>query len=406
MPKKIAIVGGGIAGLTAAYLLRNKYQITLYEKGDRVGGNAYTHVTATGKKYDMAVAVFMKSRYPLFYKLLDELDLKTLKIPGLYMTYHSLDTNTGIYLNTSLKGLHTQRYDVLRPKNLLRLYSMARKINRAAKRGVGKGLTLDQLCTKYFKFDEYQRTILICTLSLLASMSVDQVLAAPGDFFIKKLYTYRLFTSEAFFNLELVRGTTLRYVNKLAEAFKQNIVLNSNIKTIVRNEENIKLVFAGEETSQIYDKVILAVGADEALKLLDKPTMAEYMLLQPWTYNELPLVLHTDDTALPDPNLRGMFNFLYTGSGNDLKTSVNGITAPGVIGTQHQNFPIDENKILSNKIFRTPIFESRSVNTIPRLGELNDNKNTYFCGSYFGHGLHEDAVRSAVDVASLLGVEF
>ena len=405
MSKKIAIVGGGIAGLTAAYLLRKKYQITIYEKGDRVGGNAYTHVTFEGNKYDMAVAVFMKSRYPLFYKLLRELGLKTLKIPGLYMAYHNLDTTTGIYLNTSLKGLHTQRYDVLRPKNLLRLYSMARKINRAVKDGIGESLTWDQLCTKHFKFDEYQRTILICTLSLLASMSVDQVLAAPGDFLIKKLYTYRLFTSEAFFNLELVRGTTLRYVSKLAEVLKQEIVLNSNIKSIVRHPLKIEIIL-NDNTSQFYDKVILATGADEALNLLDKPDTTECELLGPWTYNELPIVLHTDGSHLPDSTLWGVFNLLYTGSGSTLKTSVNGITAPGVIGTQHQNFPIDENKILFNKTFRTPIFDFRSVNTIPRLGELNDNKNTYFCGSYFGHGLHEDAVRSAVDVASLLGVEF
>ena len=155
-----------------------------------------------------------------------------------------------------------------------------------------------------------------------------------------------------------------------------------------------------------YDKVILATGADQALALLEKPTSIENTLLSPWKYNRSPVILHTDSSYFPDKNLWGLYTFLYTGSNNVFNTSMNGFVAEGVIGTQYPNFPIKEETIIVKKEFLTPIFDRNSVKTIGSLYKLNGEQNTYFCGSYFGYGLHEDAVRSAVEIANLLGVDF
>ena len=159
--------------------------------------------------------------------------------------------------------------------------------------------------------------------------------------------------------------------------------------------------------------MIFACNADQALELLDAPTPLERELLSAWRYKDGRLVVHRDHTAFPKRELMQAYTFLYRRRDGGFSTSVNGSLwfEPGVprtcdlIASQHPNFPIREDRIELDTVLRTPIFDFRSCATTARLPELNGVKNTYYCGSHFGYGLHEDAIRSAVDVARALGVE-
>ena len=255
---------------------------------------------------------------------------------------------------------------------------------------------------------------LLCSLCLLSSMSGDQVLAAPADFFFEKLAIHNdVISAKSIRSIRTIEGGTQAYVKALAAPLDGRIELESTISTIRRDADGVTLEFE-DGSEQRFDKLVLACNADQALALLAEPTELERELLSPWRYMEGPLVVHRDHSAFPPAPLRQGYTFLYRRSEDGgLETSVNGMMRflaglpknYDLIGSQHPNFPIDEKLIEFKTVFRTPIFDFDSCATVKRLPELNGTLGTYYCGSHFGHGLHEDGVISASGVAKAWGVD-
>jgi predicted NAD/FAD-binding protein len=417
MKLKIAIIGGGIAGLTAGYLLDRRHVVTLFEKSDRLGGNAYTYTTGDGLDVDMGAAAFGMAGFKNFNRLISELRLKTRRIEKPGICYHNLDTGRGVYATMHLRGLIAQRFAILKPGmineglNLIRGLSTAR---RMLEHGTLQGKTVEECVASIPRLKGYARLILLFTLSLAASMHVDQVLCAPAEFFIRKITIHNDFLSpKIFYSVRAMANRTRSYVEALASGFRDRVALNSEIKSVIRKRNGISIVL-NNGRSMAFDKVVCACNADQALRLLDKPTAEEKRLLGAWKYNEGRVVLHKDYSSFPPWDLTGTFTFLYTDRDGALRTSMNGSVRyePGVpkdcplIGSQYPNFPIQDELIETEKVFRTPIFDFDSCATIKLLPSLNGIMNTFYCGSHFGYGLHEDGVASAIDVAGMLGVDF
>ena len=188
--KRIAIIGGGTAGLTAAYQLNKAHDISLFEKSARLGGNAYNYTTHDGEKVDIAAAVFGTAGYPNFYALLEELGLKSSLCVRSFMTFYDLDQKQGLSVTPTWKGLRMQNFELLKPKNMGHFWRVSRGLARArkmAKRGELDGLTLEQCLDQISEFEGEGRIIVLCALCLLSSMSGPEVLATPALFFIRKL---------------------------------------------------------------------------------------------------------------------------------------------------------------------------------------------------------------------------
>lgn len=186
MALKIAIVGGGIAGLTAAYYLNKKHQIKLFEKSHRLGGNAYAYQSRSGDNLDIAVAAFGKKGYPHFYALLDELNIKTSLCANTYLSLHDLETKDGLYLTPSFKGGLSQGFKLFKLDNFKDIVALFAGIREAYKRlGAGEleGMTLQECLTEisYFKGNTYR--VFVCVLCLLSSMDAQEVLSSPASFF-------------------------------------------------------------------------------------------------------------------------------------------------------------------------------------------------------------------------------
>jgi predicted NAD/FAD-binding protein len=218
---------------------------------------------------------------------------------------------------------------------------------------------------------------------------------------------------KALFSVRLAKKRTKSYVEALSAGFSDRVIFKANVKTIIRRDGRARVLLAdGKEL--LFDKVVFACNADQALQLLQEPTEDEKRLLGAWRYTEGRVVVHRDHAHFPKRELMEGYTFLYRRTGRYIETSVSGSlwVLPGVsrrcnlISTQHPNFPIREDRIVFEKIFRTPIFDFRSCGTIQELPFLNGVNNTYYCGSHFGFGLHEDAVTSAIDVARRFGVDF
>jgi len=412
--RRVAIVGGGMAGLTAGYFLNRRHEVTLFEKSGRIGGNAYGHKTAKGDVLDIAVAAFGQAGYKNFYALLAELDIPTELCANSYMSFHNLDTEQGLYLTLSAQGALFQRLDLFRPANLRSLARLFVGLQRAQSRlsaGRLKDVTLGQCLADLPEFTGDAKIIFLSALCLLSSMQVPELLASPAEFFLRKLKTHHdVISPKAVYSVRCVRDGTRRYVNALAARYRRNIRLNARIKCVERSASGAAIVME-DGARESFDAVVFACNPDQALALLAAPTKLEQELLGAWRYKDGRVVVHRDHGAFPPRALIEAYTFLYTMRDGQMETSVNGALwhepqAPkdcDYISAQYPNYPIRRNLIDLDTVLRTPIFDFRSVASQPRLPELNAQGPAFYCGSYFGFGLHEDAVTSAKAVAARFG---
>ncbi len=417
MKKKIAIIGGGVSGLTAGYLLHKVHDVSLFEKTSRLGGNAYTFEASKGEKVDIAVAAFGKAGYPNFYKLLEHLDVKTSLCIDSYMSFHNLDTKKGLYLTPTPKGLWAQRFSLMHPKNLVsvyRLFSGVRKGKKMNRNGELDGLTMTEAMKKLPMLKDDARTILISALCLMSSMSAEEVYKAPASFFFDKLAHHSDVVSlKAAWSVRAMSEGTRSYIQKLADPFREKITLNAAISKVIRTNDKVTLLFENGE-QQEFDNVIFACHADHAYKMLESPTPIEDKLLGVWKYKDGAVIVHRDGSSFPARPLSQAYTFIYDVKDGVFNTSVNGALwhEPSVDKTtelyssQHPNFPIAEDKIELKEVLRTPMFDFETAKIKAELPQLNGQMNSYYCGSYFGYGLHEDAITSAMNVAEQFGVKF
>lgn len=414
--KNIAIIGGGIGGLTAAYYLNKKHRIKLFEKQNRLGGNAYSIDASDGNQVDIAVAAFGKEGYGDFFALLDELGLEVDLCPNTFMSIHNLDTKEGLYLTPSIKAGISQGFDMMKPKHLKSIYDLFKGLKEARKlqdKGALTGLTMRECIEKVDCFRGNTKLYLIFCLCLLSSMSAEEVLDTSACFFLDKLKVHNdVLSPKSIFSVVALKGGTRSYVTAMSNTFKDNIVLESKIKSVFRTEDQVTLKME-DGTEEIFDAVIFACNADQALALIENPTDKEKELLGVWDYKEGRVVVHQDHQSFPARELIQAYTYLYTidEETGEINTSVNGALRfepqvsddSNLISSQHPNFPIREELIEFDTVLRTPVFSFESIGSIPRMPSLNGTLNSYYCGSHFGYGLHNDAISSAKKVVRLLG---
>ena len=396
--KNIAVVGGGIGGLTAAYLLSESHNVTSFEKSARLGGNAYTFVTKSGEYVDIAVAAFGKAG-------------------NSYMSLHNMTSGDGLYITPTLKGTITQGMDLLKTstlKSVAGLFLGLRRAQRLLDEGKLNGKTMEECLALVPHLKGDAQRILVCALCLLSSMSAPEIMASPAEFFLHKLRTHHdVISPKAAYSVRCVKDGTQAYVNALADRFRDRITFKAEIEKIERDKSGVTLHFRSGP-AQKFDAVVLATNADQALSLLAAPSKEEKRLLGVWKYKEGRVVVHRDHSAFPPRDLIQAYTFIFTEEGGKFETSVNGAlwhepNAPDdseYISTQHPNFPIRQDLIELDTFLRTPIFDFQSYPVVKEMPQLNGTLNTYYCGSHFGFGLHDDAVKSAITVAKHFGVHF
>lgn len=346
--------------------------------------------------------------------MLEELAIPTVSCRNSYLSFYDLDTKEGLYLTLSARAALFEGRELFRPANLQSLAKLFVGLRHAQHRlvsGALEGVTLGRCLLELPEFTGDARVIFLSALCLLSSMEVPELLASPAEFFLNKLRTHHdVISPKAVYSVRCVRDGTRRYVNALAARYRRKIRFNAAIEAVTRGAKGVVLAMR-DGSREAFDAVVLACNPDQALALLAAPTLLERELLGAWRYKDGRLVVHRDHGAFPPRALIEAYTFLYTMRGAVMETSVNGSLwhEPQAsaecehISTQHPNFPIRPDLIDLDTVLRTPLFDLGSVATIPRLPELNEGGRTFYCGSYFGYGLHEDAVTSAKAVAARFG---
>lgn len=421
--KNIAIIGSGISGLTCAYLLNRKHNVTLFEKNDYVGGHTATKdITVKNKSYaiDTGFIVCNNKTYPNFLKLLRQLKVD---LQPTQMSFSVLNKQSNLeYNGHTLNSLFAQRSNIFSLK-FWRLLKEITNFNKRCKAlyidgDINKIETLGDFLLQH-NFSEYFKQNYILPMgAAIWSTSLLEMEAFPLHFFIRFFHNHGLLNITNRPQWYVIPGGSREYIKPLTQSLKESIQLNSTIKHVIRHQHKVEIVFENNST-QIFDDIIFACHSDQALELLDTPTTHEQEILGDIAYSKNEVILHTDISLLPTRKLAwASWNYLLADT-----TTNEQLTRPSCVTynmnilqdiknseetfcvTLNQKGNIDPKKVLASYIYHHPVFNQKSLQAQLRRGEICGHNHTHFAGAYWRNGFHEDGVVSALVVAKRFGIE-
>jgi uncharacterized protein len=410
---RIAVVGSGISGLASAYLLSRVHEVVLYEAEDRLGGHTHTHeVEVGGARYaiDTGFIVCNAVHYTLFTRLLDELGVATQPTT---MSFAVRNDASGLEYNaTTLAGLFVQKRRVFSPRHWSMIADILR-FYREAPALLGEpwpGPTLGDYLEAQDYSDAFRDDHLVPMASALWSAPSRQVLEFPAKHLVAFMANHHMLQASDRPEWRVVRGGSSTYVRALQQRWSVSVRAATPVDRVVRSGDGVEL--GTGHGIERYDQVVLACHGDQALALLGDPSPAEREVLGAIRYQANDTVLHTDASQLPrDRRAWAAWNVLVPREdGGECTVSycmnlLQSIEAPvPLVVTLNRTASIDPAKILRRMSYRHPVFDNRSVGAQRRRAEVNGVNGTWYAGAYWGYGFHEDGMRSAVDVASKLGV--
>ena len=405
---KIAVVGSGISGLSAAYYLSKKHHVDLFEKEDHFGGHSHTIDLILGENkisVDIGFIVFNYQTYPNLINFFKENDVQIEKSNMSFSV--SVDNTNFEYCGNGLKGMFCNKINLFN-LNFLKMFfdiikfykNSDKEINLRENLTLGEYLEINKLSKQFVNYH------IIPMVSAIWSMPPVEASKMPISFFLKFFQNHGLFKLKNRPQWYTVSNRSRTYVNKIISKISGEYYKNYKIKKIIRKSSGVDLYYGGESEFFDYDKVVIATHADEALNLIENPTEDEKIVLSNFSYKENTAYIHTDTRAMPK-NKKAWCS--WNSSIDDQNTKKNSITYwlnllqnlkcdENIFLTLNPYFDIDETKILKKVRFTHPYYDQKALDTQVHLPNLQNKKDTLFCGSYFGYGFHEDGIKSSLEM--------
>ncbi len=403
---RIAIIGTGIAGNTAAWKLRDRHDITVYESAGYIGGHTNTiDVEERGKSLaiDTGFIVFNDRTYPNFIHMLDEIG-QGWQDSEMSFSVHSEDGRIE-YKGSSLNGLFSQRKNLFKP-SFYRMVSDILRFNRDAVadiRQYGRQMTLGEYLSAGNYSKQFADDYLIPMIAAIWSAEPVSVYDMPALFLVRFFENHGLLQLKDRPQWRVVEGGSREYVKRLVAGHLDRIRLNSPVTSIRRRPGGVEITSAtgGCET---FDCVFVACHSDQALAMLTDPTPAERAVLGAIQYQPNEAVLHTDVAALPRSRRAwSSWNyFLPNDAQRHVAVSYNMNILQSLqadetyIVTLNDDSRIDPARIIKRINYDHPMYTLDTITVQMRQEEINCDR-TFYCGAYWRNGFHEDGVVSALD---------
>jgi predicted NAD/FAD-binding protein len=416
--QKIAIVGGGVAGIVAAYLLQKKHEIVLFESNDYLGGHTHTIEISDGPDAGTAVdtgfIVLNNQTYPFFMKFLSQLGVAT-RVSEMSFGFQCRQTGL-VYAGTNLNGLFAQKRNLVSGSFLRFLLEIARFCRNAGKdlkEGSIPAITLGEYVAKEQYSKQMIDNYLIPMAAAIWSTPAMKVNEFPAEPFLRFFSNHGLLSFRHRPIWQTVTGGSFSYVKAFEASFRGQIYLTSAVKQIIRHPQKVEVKLS-EGKSLDFDQVVVATHADQALQLLGDPSDDEKKCLSPWMYSNNHTVLHVDKELLPkQKSAWAAWNFTRDGVDHQEQpvyvtyymNRLQGLqTKRDYCVTLNRKEPFKPGTVITEMVYQHPLYTFDAMRTQSRLPVLNGQRRTFFCGSYFGYGFHEDAVKSGVKVAENFGI--
>ena len=405
---KIAVVGSGISGLSAAYYLSKNHQVDLFEKEDHFGGHSHTiDLNFETKKVsvDIGFIVFNYKTYPNLINFFEE---NKIEIEKSDMSFSVSVENTNFeYCGRGLNGIFSNKlnlFDLKFLKMFFDIISFYKKCDNL--KNLDQTITLGEYLFKNKLSKEFINYHLIPMVSAIWSMPPYEANKMPLKFFLNFFQNHGLFKLKDRPQWYTVTNRSRTYVQKIISKLNGEHYKNYTVKKIVSKSSGVDLYYGGESEFFNYDKVILATHADEALSIIEKPSQDEQKILSNFSYKENFAYIHTDQKAMPkNKNAWSSWNSLMD-KDNVEKNSItywlnllqNLNCEENIFLTLNPYFEIDKSKILKKVRFTHPYFDQSALDHQSQLKNLQNKRNILFCGSYFGYGFHEDGIKSSIEM--------
>ncbi len=412
---RIAVVGTGISGMVAAYLLRAEHDLTVFEAGDYVGGHTNTIVVddQTGPtNVDTGFIVYNEWTYPNFCKLLDELGVATQPSS---MSFSVRDEAADLeYKGDNLNTLFAQRSNLLRPGHYRMLYEILRFYRRSRDllHNGTNGATLGEYVRQNGYSNEFVERHLIPMGAAIWSADPQQFYDFPAAYFVRFCHNHGMLNLFRRPQWRVIRGGSIQYVEKLTAAFRDRIRLNTPVTSIRRFPSHVEVSSKGHEAER-FDQVVIATHSDQALRMLADPSPAECEILGAMRYQSNDVVLHTDTQCLPQRRrVWASWNYHIPPQPQAAATMTYNMNMLQTLRTQrtycvtlNSTDRISETDVLRRFEYDHPVYTTKSVAAQKRHGEISGVNRTHYCGAYWGYGFHEDGVNSALAVCRYFGQE-
>ena len=401
---KIAVIGSGISGLSSAYYLSKHHKVDLYEQSDHFGGHSYTYDIKEEDKIvpvDLGFIVFNELTYPNLINFFNELNVPFEKSN---MSFSVSVKNTNVeYGGSGFNAIFANKLNLLNLKflkmirEIISFYNHAPSLlqNNIEDKTLGDYLRRSKL-SKYFI--EYH---IIPMVAAIWSMPFSKAKEMPLKLFLNFFINHGLFRLKNRPQWYTVTNRSRTYVKKILEKISGEIFKNYKINNISRSDDNVRISIGNEYLD--YDQVILACHADQSLNILNDPSAKEKEILNKFTYVSNKAFLHTDENLMPSRKKAwSSWNSITKDNRTCITYWLNKLqnlkTNKNYFLTLNPVVEVEENKIIKQEKFTHPYFNNENVSLQKDLHLLQGKKRTWFCGSYFGYGFHEDGLKSSIDL--------
>lgn len=417
-----AVVGSGVSGLTAAYLLQRNHDVTLFEADDRLGGHAHTHdvLTSDGRIVciDSGFIVHNDRTYPRLLRLFGELGVAT-QPAEMSMSVRCDGCGLEYAGARGIGGLFAHARQAVSPA-FVRMLTEVKRFHRRARALLEDGaaaetpepLTLGRFLEAGGYSLGFVRHFMIPVVSCVWSCPPRTALSYPARYLFQFLHHHGMLTTMGKPRWRTVTGGSRRYVERIAGQLSATAIRNP-VRAVRRRDEGVDVCDA-EGAVRRFDKVVVATHADQALALLAEPTSAERRVLGAFTYSRNEAVLHTDASLLPRAaRARASWNYLLDrcdAESPSVRVSywmnrLHRLDEPRDYLVTLNPGVLDERVVLARMVYDHPVYTPASVEAQAGLPDLNDRRLA-FAGAYHGWGFHEDGCASGVRAAEALGASW
>ncbi len=416
--RKIAVIGSGIAGMSAAWMLHKHHDITVFESGDHVGGHSNTVNSGAAHgniDVDTGFIVYNDANYPNLVALFDLLGVPT---KASQMSFGaSVDGGAFEYAGTGLNGLLGQRRNFFNRRFWAMLGDLAR-FYRSAPAMAAKAhylhVTLGEFLQQENYSDAFIHDHILPMGAAIWSTTARDMLAFPLASFVHFFESHGLLNFVNRPQWRTVDGGSAAYVSRLTASYADRI-RRVGVERVSRKIDGVELHLTDGER-EVFDEIVIAAHADDALAMIDAPSVAERMLLGSFRYTENETILHSDDRLMPkrhrvwsswnyigDSDQTGEQNLTVTYWMNELQ----GLDKKHpLFVTLNPHLEPRADRVIRRFSYRHPLFDQAAMTAQRNLWSLQGKDRIWFCGSYFGYGFHEDALQSGLAVGeSLTGHE-
>jgi len=408
---KVAVIGSGISGLSAAYFLSKKYKVDLFEKEDRFGGHSHTIDIKlnedTNKIHaDIGFIVFNKKTYPNLINFFKEIDIEIEK-SNMSLSFMSKDIDLE-YCGKGLKGIFSHKKNLFNFDffkmflEILKFYKKSSKLNK-----FNEDISLGEYLVNEKHSEYFINYHLIPMVSAIWSMPPYDAKKMPIKFFMKFFQNHGLFNLSKRPQWYTVKNRSRQYVNKVIEKISGEHFKNYKIEKIKRISNFVRIFYGSENEYFDYDKVIIATHADEAKQMIEDKSEEESKILGGFKYKKNLAIIHSDEVVMPQKK----FNWSAWNTSISKKNSSvtywlnllqNFKINKNIFLTLNPFEQINKDKIIKKVEFTHPYYDHNTLKNQKNLHLIQNKKNILFCGSYFGYGFHEDGIKSTLEMIKFL----